>query len=62
MVVVTVDWNVGTVPDVVLVVVVVPGPVPELDAEPFCAAGGDEPPAPLGKSAAEEPTVVGVNG
>jgi hypothetical protein len=65
MVVVTEDWKVGDVPDVVrvvLVVVVTPAPVPEFTAEPFCAAGRRVPPPLSGKSGDEEPTVVGVNG
>ena len=66
MVVVTVDWNVGTVPDVapvvLVVVVVVPAPVMEFGAEPFCAAGRDVPPPALDTNGAEEPTVVEVNG
>jgi len=65
MVVVTVDWNVGAVPDVVLVVLVVvvtADPVPEFTIEPFCAAGLKAPPPLSGKRGAEDPTVVGVNG
>jgi hypothetical protein len=65
MVVVTVDSNVGAVPDtvlVVLVVVVAPAPVPEFTIEPFCAAGLRAPLPLSGNSDAEDPTVVGVDG
>jgi len=65
MVVVTVDWNAGTVSDVVLVVLVVvvtAAPVPEFTIEPFCAAGLNAPPPLSGKRGAEDPTVVEVNG
>ncbi len=65
MVVVTVDWKVGTAPDIVLVVLVVvmaPAPVTEFKAEPFCAAGLKAPPPLSGKRGDEDPTVVGVNG
>ena len=46
----------------VLVVVVAPAPVAELNAEPFCAAGRRVPLLLSGKRGDEEPTVVGVNG
>lgn len=52
-------------PDVVLVVdvvVMVPAPVPDVPVEPFCAPGLDVPPLAAGKSGAEEPAGVGVNG